>query len=120
MRVRLIKEFRFEASHRLAHLSSDHPCYRLHGHSYRVEVEVYGEVDQATGFLVDYGDIKRIVKPIIAQLDHCHLNDIDGMQTTSAEHIVYWTWNQLKPQLPLLSRVILHETDSTSCEYCGE
>jgi 6-pyruvoyltetrahydropterin/6-carboxytetrahydropterin synthase len=120
MKVRLTKEFRFEASHRLAHLPEDHPCYRLHGHGYRVEIEVYGEVDPETGFLLDYGDLKKIVQPVIAQLDHHHLNDIDGIQTTSAEHIVFWLWQAIKPKLPLLSRIVLHETGSTSCEYRGE
>ncbi len=120
MKVRLTKEFRFDASHRLEQLPPEHPCHRLHGHGYRVEIEVYGEVDSKTGFLMDYGDLKRIVRPVIDQLDHQHLNDIPGIGTSSAEHIAHWLWLHLKPQIPQLSRIILHESDSSSCEYAGE
>jgi len=120
MKVRLTKEFHFDASHRLDQLPPDHPCHRLHGHGYRVVIEVCGEVDPVSGFLIDYGELKRIVRPIIDQLDHQHLNDLPGIGTSSAEHITYWLWQRIKPQLPQLSRITLHETETSSCEYTGE
>ena len=120
MIVRLRKTFHFEASHQLTNLPPEHSCHRLHGHGYRVEIEVSGEVNPATGFLIDYHDLKHAVQPLIDKLDHQHLNDIDGLGTTSAEHIARWIWDQLKPRLPILSAVILHETESTCCEYRGE
>jgi len=120
MKVRLTKKFRFEASHRLDHLPEDHPCYPLHGHSYKVDIEVYGEVDEATGFLIDYHDIKRIAGPIIARLDHTHLNDIDDLPLTSTEYICKWLWDRIKKDLPILSRITIYETGSSKCEYSGE
>lgn len=120
MKVRLTKEFHFEASHRLDHLPIDHPCHQLHGHGYRVAVEVYGEVDSQTGFLIDYADLKRIVRPVVAQLDHQHLNEIEGLTLTTAEHIAAWLWKKIKPQLPILSRITIYETATTRCEYTGE
>lgn len=120
MIVTLAKEFHFEASHRLLHLPDSHPCHHLHGHSYRVIVEVTGEVDTKTGFLIDYADLKAVVQPVINRVDHKHLNDIPGMTYTSAEDIARWLWDNLKPSLPLLSRIIIHETASTRCEYWGE
>ncbi len=120
MKARLSKEFHFEASHRLDHLSVDHPCYQLHGHSYRVEVEVYGEVDPKTGFVIDYRDLKAIVGPVIGRLDHRHLNDVEGLEITSTEHIARWLWNEIKPRLPILSKIIIYETTSTRCEYEGD
>ena len=120
MRVRLTKGFHFDASHRLDNLSEDHPCYHLHGHSYRVDVEVEGEVDAKTGFLIDYADIKKTVAPIIDQLDHKHLNDIAGLELTSTEYICAWLWARIKPQLPILSKITIYETGSSKCEYTGE
>jgi 6-pyruvoyltetrahydropterin/6-carboxytetrahydropterin synthase len=120
MRVTLAKEFHFEASHRLMQLPDSHPCYRMHGHSYRVIIEVTGDVDESTGFLIDYGDLKQTVQPIIDQLDHRHLNDVEGMRQTSAEDISRWLWQRLKPGLPILCKIVIHETASTRCEYWGE
>lgn len=120
MKVRLTKQFLFEASHRLDHLSPDHPCYNLHGHSYRVEVEIFGDVNEQTGFLIDYADIKKAAAPVIALLDHRHLNDIPELPTTTTEHICRWLWGRLKTSLPMLSRITIYETHSTSCTYEGE
>lgn len=120
MKVKLSKYFTFEASHRLDHLPETHPCYNLHGHSYRVLVEVSGEVNKQTGFLIDYADIKKIVKPIVGLLDHTHLNDIEDLQISSTEFIARWLWKKIKPELEILSKITIYETDSTSCEYSGE
>ena len=69
--TKLTKTFRFEASHILPL----HPgkCSRLHGHSWVLHVSVEGEVDLRTGFVMDYADISRTVKPLIERLDHRHL-----------------------------------------------
>src|SRR5919197_1000437 len=57
MRVELAHQYTFEAAHRLPMVPREHKCYRVHGHSYRVEVCVAGEVDERMGWLVDFGDI---------------------------------------------------------------
>jgi len=69
--MELMKEFRFEASHILP----KHPgkCSRLHGHSWVLRVYVKGEVNPETGFVMDYGDIKKVVQPIVDLMDHHHL-----------------------------------------------
>ncbi|HUV30590.1 MAG TPA: 6-carboxytetrahydropterin synthase QueD [Acidobacteriota bacterium] len=119
MRVKLSKQFHFEASHRLDHLPPEHPCHELHGHSYRVEVEVAGEVSETTGFLIDYHDLKRIVQPVIDRLDHKNLNDVDGLELTSTEYVSRWLWERIKPGLPILSRITVYETATSKCEYEG-
>ena len=69
--MEICKEFKFEASHVLAkHFGQ---CGRLHGHSWKLTVYVKGPVDQETGMVIDYADIKKYVQPIIDQLDHRHL-----------------------------------------------
>ena len=120
MKVRLSKDFRFEASHRLQHLPKEHPCHNMHGHSYRVEIEVYGEVDPATGFLVDYGEIKKAAQPAIEALDHSHLNDVEGLDITTTELLAKWLWDRIRPELVSLSKITVFETPTTKCVYEGE
>ena len=57
MRARLIKEFRFEAAHTLPSLPEGHKCRQMHGHSFKVEIAVEGEVDEEIGWVYDH---KRI------------------------------------------------------------
>jgi 6-pyruvoyltetrahydropterin/6-carboxytetrahydropterin synthase len=120
MRVRLSKTFRFEAAHLLPTFPDGHKCRRLHGHSFRFDVIVEGEVDPAKGYLVDYGEIKRAVDPIVKRLDHYYLNEIEGLTNPTSEVISKWLWERVKPSLPLLSAIVVHETCSSSCEYRGE
>ena len=93
MKVRLTKTFRFEAAHDLPTFPEGHKCRRLHGHSYRFDVIVAGEVDPSRGYLVDYGDIKRVVDPIVRRLDHYYLNDIAGLENSTAENLSRWLWS---------------------------
>ena len=117
MQVKLAKTFRFEAAHRVQQLPSQHPCHEMHGHGYRVVIEISGEVDETTGFLLDYGDVKKAVAPIIEKLDHSCLNDIEDLKFTTSEYLCRWLWDRIKPELPLLSKITIYETDTTSCEY---
>lgn len=120
MKVRLTKMFRFEAAHDLPTFPDGHKCRRLHGHSFRFDVVIAGEVDEKRGYLIDYGDIKRVVDPIVRQLDHYYLNDIPGLENSTSENLSRWLWRQIKPSLPLLSSIIVYETCTSSCEYLGE
>ena len=120
MRVQLVKSFTFEAAHSLPMFPQGHKCRRLHGHSYRVDVVVAGEVDPAKGYLIDYGDIRDACEPIRKQLDHYHLNEIEGLENPTAEILARWIWDRLKPALPPLAGIIIHETRTSRCEYAGE
>jgi 6-pyruvoyltetrahydropterin/6-carboxytetrahydropterin synthase len=120
MVVRLSKTFSFEAAHDLPTFPEGHKCRRLHGHSFRFEVIVEGEVDPAKGYLVDYGDIKKATAPLIHQLDHYYLNDIKGLENPTAENLAVWIYNHLKVELPLLAGILVYETCTSSCEYRGE
>lgn len=119
MKVRLSKTFRFEAAHYLPTFPDGHKCRRLHGHSFRFDVIVEGEVDPAKGYLIDYGEIKRVVDPIVRQLDHYYLNEIAGLENSTSEMLAAWLWQRIQPNLPLLATVIVYETCTSSCEYHG-
>ena len=119
MNVRLIKQFHFEAAHDLPTFPADHKCRRLHGHSFRFDVIVEGEVEPEKGYLIDYGDIKKVVNPIVRRLDHYYLNEIAGLSNPTSENLAKWLWDQIKPVLPLLSEINVHETCTSSCQYRG-
>jgi len=78
--MEIFKEFSFEAAHNLPFVPEGHKCGRLHGHSYRVEVHATGPVDPLTGWLMDFGDIKAAFKPLLNELDHYYLNDVEGLE----------------------------------------
>ncbi len=118
-RVRLAREFRFEAAHRLPNVPEGHKCARLHGHSFRVDLVCEGEVESHEGWLVDFAEIKRAFSPLLEQLDHRYLNDVEGLDNPTAENLAKWIWIRLKPALPLLAEVIVAETCTARCEYRG-
>jgi 6-pyruvoyltetrahydropterin/6-carboxytetrahydropterin synthase len=119
MIVRLSKSFHFEAAHDLPTFPEGHKCRRLHGHSFRFDVVVEGEVEAEKGYLIDYGDIKKAAEPVVRRLDHYYLNEIKGLENPTSEVIAKWIWDQLKPHLPLLVSIVVHETCTTTCEYRG-
>ena len=119
MFVRLVKDFWFEAAHRLPMVPPGHKCSRLHGHSFHVAIEVAGETDPDLGWLIDYADIKAAYAPVHDQLDHRYLNEVDGLENPTSEVLAAWIWDRLAPALPQLSKVTVHETCTSRCVYEG-
>ncbi len=115
----IFKIFRIEAAHRLPNVPASHKCARLHGHSFAVELVVSGEAGKDTGWVMDFAEIKQAFQPIYDQLDHHYLNDIDGLENPTSERLAIWIWNRLKPGLPQLSCVVVHETCTSGCRYSG-
>ena len=67
-----------------------------------------------------FAEIKAAFKPIYNRLDHYYLNDIEGLENPTSEVLAKWIWQQLKPSLPLLSKVEIKETCTAGCIYKGE
>lgn len=120
MQAELVRTFRFDAAHWLPNVPAGHKCRSPHGHSYRVDIHVAGEVDPHVGWVMDFGIIKKTVQPIIDQLDHHNLNDVPGLENSTSECIAAWLWGKIKPSIPLLSAVEIYETDSSRCIYRGQ
>jgi 6-pyruvoyltetrahydropterin/6-carboxytetrahydropterin synthase len=116
----LYKQFTFDAAHFLPNLEANHPCRQLHGHTYHLTIYVKGVVQKNLGWVVDFKELKQIVKPIIEQLDHRLLNEIEGLSNPTSENIAIWLWEKIKPGLPQLSRIELKETPSSGVIYEGE
>ncbi|MEQ1976035.1 6-carboxytetrahydropterin synthase QueD [Xenorhabdus sp. SGI240] len=120
MNTTIFKDFQFEAAHHLPHVPEGHKCGRLHGHSFMVRLEVTGDVDPLSGWLMDFADVKAAFKPVWEQLDHHYLNEIPGLENPTSEVLATWIWEKLKPTLPQLSAVMVKETCSAGCIYRGE
>jgi 6-pyruvoyltetrahydropterin/6-carboxytetrahydropterin synthase len=117
--MKITQAFHFEAAHRLPHVGEKHRCYRLHGHSYRVEVNLEGAVDQRSGFVVDFFDIEAAFGPLLERLDHHYLNEIEGLENPTAELIAVWIFDRIKPKLPQLASVKVFETPDCWADYDG-
>ncbi len=117
--MEIFKEFRIEAAHHLPNVPEDHKCRRLHGHSFRISVHVEGPVGASTGWVRDFAEISAAVEPLVEQLDHRYLNEVPGLENPTSEHLAEWVWDRLLPALPELSRVVVHETCTSGCEYRG-
>ena len=118
--VEIVKKYRFEAPNSLPAVPDGHKCRRMHGHSFRFELVLRGEVDPSTGWLIDFGDISKIVKPLIENhLDHYLLNEVEGLENPTSEQISIWLWNRIKPTLPLLREIVVHETCTARCVFRG-
>jgi 6-pyruvoyltetrahydropterin/6-carboxytetrahydropterin synthase len=118
-RMQIFKEFRIEAAHLLPAVPAGHKCARLHGHSFRIGVYVEGPVGTASGWVMDFADLKAAMAPLYEALDHRYLNEIAGLENPTSENLAIWVWQRLKPRLPGLAKVVVHETCTSGCEYAG-
>lgn len=118
--MEIFKSFTFEAAHKLPNVPEGHKCRRLHGHSFQVSVYVCGPVGKRSGWVMDFGDVKTICKPVHEALDHRYLNEIPGLENPTSENIARWIWAKLIDELPGLSKVEIRETCTSGCIYRGE
>lgn len=116
------KQFSFSASHQLNGLPDTHQCSRLHGHNYTVKVVVGSDELDATGFVLDYGELGFVKQYLDDNFDHRHLNDVIAVNTT-AENISKLLYDfvslYLRENFPnvKLIEVTVTETDKTFSTY---
>jgi len=72
----IFRFFHCNCARRLPALPGSHPCSRLHGHSFEVELTVSGDLDPTLGWVLDFADMGRAFSRSMAALDHRNLNDI--------------------------------------------
>ena len=112
----ITKQFSFSASHVLDHLPDGHPCARLHGHNYTVELVLEGLELNESGFVRDYRDLDPFKTFVDEKLDHRHLNDVvDG--PTSAENLARFLYEFARNLWPEVAAVRVSETPKTWAEY---
>jgi 6-pyruvoyltetrahydropterin/6-carboxytetrahydropterin synthase len=135
MQVLTSKRFEFSAAHRYwnddwspeKNLEVFGKCTNAygHGHNYVLEVTVVGEVDEATGMVINVTDLKAIVGRVLEGFDHKHLNEdtehFRHRQPTT-ENIVGVLWELIAPRLPdgvAAHRLRLYETQDIFADYYG-
>ena len=134
--VTVTRRLRFNAAHRVHNPElSDEENRRLfgkcnnpnwHGHNYELDVTVEGEIDPATGYVLDLKRLKHAAEEaVIRDLDHCNLNlDVPWLTGVipSTENLVVAIWRRLESRIPegRLVRLTLWETPRNFVEYNGE
>jgi 6-pyruvoyltetrahydropterin/6-carboxytetrahydropterin synthase len=133
MPIALVRRYRFSASHlyrrpewsEAENRARFGKCANLpgHGHNYRLYVTVAGEIDPATGFVVDLGALDALVQEhVVERLDHQHLNVAlpefgEGGEIPSSEKLVGWIAEQLTDRLPGLVKLRLEEDEDLAAEW---
>jgi 6-pyruvoyltetrahydropterin/6-carboxytetrahydropterin synthase len=111
----------FAAGHSLRNYHGK--CENVHGHNYRVQVTLAGEELNATGLLVDFAEVKRLIRAVVARLDHQFLNDLAPFDdiNPSAENMAWYFYQQITGGMngagPRVREVKIWETDITSAAY---
>lgn len=118
--MNIFRVFTIEAAHRLPNVPAGHKCSRLHGHSFRIELHLEGPVDERLGWVMDFADVRQAFQPIFDELDHHYLNEVPGLENPTSEQLARWIWKRSKPALPLLAKVVVHETCTSGCSYSGD
>lgn len=112
-----------------AHFINNYPgkCCRLHGHNWKVEVNIYGKKLDELGMLVDFRELKSTVNKIMTRLDHYCLNEIEPFCTINptAENIAKYIYEQLRETQEFESDVKLRsvkvwESLSSAASYSQE
>jgi 6-pyruvoyltetrahydropterin/6-carboxytetrahydropterin synthase len=108
------------------HFSSAHnlkgykgKCEALHGHNWKVQIEVVGEKLDQTGMLVDFTLLKKSLRQILEKLDHKYLNQIAYFKKANptSENIAKYIFNLLKPKTPGLKAVTIWESENSQATY---
>lgn len=117
------RRYHFESAHFLPKVPEGHKCARLHGHNYEMEVTVSGSM-QAEGWIIDFFDMDKIVKPIIDLVDHRCLNIVEGLDNPTVENIAPWFFEKIKLAVCLLpiicQKIRVYETKDCWAEYCEQ
>lgn len=121
--VTVVKEFTFDAAHYLP----NHPgkCKNFHGHTYKLQVGITGEIDAETGMVADFSFVKEVVQDIVSLIDHVCLNEIKSdtfpAYQPTAERMVLWVRNVLflrwTPVNSKVSFIRLYETPTSYAEW---
>jgi len=111
----------FAAAHRL--VGSGGKCESLHGHNFRVTLEVIGDRLDETGMLMDFGDLKKILRAVLAELDHTDLNEHPAFSgsSPSSENIARFIWGKIRDAIDIdtvtVAAVTVNESDTASARY---
>lgn len=94
----IAKRWHFESAHFLPLVPDGHRCKRMHGHNYEIEITMSGPLDRQ-GFVMDFWDMDKLMEPLLKEVDHQTLNDIQGLENPTAENITSWFFDRLQKMI---------------------
>ena len=108
----------FESAHNLRGYKGK--CEELHGHNWRVETVISASGLDDTGMVMDFKELKNLLKETVAELDHKYLNEIDYFKDVNptSENIAKYIYENLSERIDLnLEEVTVWETETSSATY---
>lgn len=112
----ICRTYRFEAAHQLRSLPLSHKCSRMHGHTYRVDISLRGEI-RPEGMVLDFGALDLVMDCFLKQVDHKVLNHVPGLeQDPTAENIALWFGRMISDSLNQTITVRVWENESCWAE----
>ncbi|CAB1274932.1 6-carboxytetrahydropterin synthase QueD [Candidatus Nitrosacidococcus tergens] len=111
-----------------AHTLRGYPgaCQRMHGHNWKLEIEVTAKMLNSLGIAIDFKEIKHYARTLCAELDHQYLNEIPPFNeiNPTAENIAAFFYHRLGTQINSehiwVSSITLWETDRACVRYTEE
>ena len=117
MKYELKQHFQIESARFLPHLPKDHPCSRMHGHSFKIILTLQGPLDERIGWVMDYHQISEVMQPLLKELDHRVLNEVAGLENPTSELLAKWIFERGSKEISMLRSVTIMETPFTECTY---
>jgi 6-pyruvoyltetrahydropterin/6-carboxytetrahydropterin synthase len=120
MYVLVVRE-EFSAAHRLP--STGGKCEGLHGHNWKVEVQVWAEELDGSGMAIDFQDLKGLTWEVVKELDHQYLNELPAFQqrNPTAENLARYIYERVVERLPqgrvMMDQVCVWESETTAATY---
>ena len=120
----LTVEVGFSAAHQLRGYKGN--CEHIHGHNWRVQISVVADRLNEIDIVMDFRDLKRVAREVVAPLDHVFLNEVFPFteKNPSSENIAKWIFDSLKKKISdgvvRVAAVTVWESDSASASYYEE
>jgi len=103
----------FDAAHRLGNYNGK--CANIHGHTWQIEVNVGGEQLDEIGMLIDFSQLKKMLRKVLEQFDHCYINEaVEAFRTTegkkglnpTAENLAQYIYHCLTEELQQVGKPV--------------
>ena len=116
----IYKTFTFDSAHFLPNVPDGHKCKAMHGHTYQLTGFLEGELEPKLDWVVDFAELKNVVKPILDTVDHKLINALAGLENTTCENFAIWFWNKIIVKMPMLTKIELKENATSGAIYEGK
>lgn len=110
------KEFGLDSAVRVRRACAGSPQARLHGQTFRLRLSLSAPLDRVLGWVVDFGDVKTLFRPLFERIDHQPLHEIETLADSDTGSVADWIFEACRDRLPALCSVRLLEADGCGAE----